>query len=433
MQIETHEWKTSPSLTVHSESAKVGTTQRRSAAWKVDVNDRIAQLRDAVDTNRLIDLASALIQIPSENPPGNERPVAEFLTGYLTDAGLPAELVEFAPGRANVVARITSPQPGPHLVFCGHLDVVPAGEGWSVHPYKPEVRDGRLYGRGSADMKGGIAAMLAAVDAVRRVALPLRGTLTLAFVGDEEAGGIGIRHSVHKGLCGDWAIISEPTDLRPVVAHKGDINFCIKVRGIAAHSSVPHRGVNAIHKAAKVVDLVQQLDKRLRERSHPLVGHPTVSVGTIHGGTITWMVPDECSLSVDRRVLPSERPDEVIAEFQTLLDDLALQDDQFWFELSIPVLALPMEIDPNEPVVVALRRASEHVLGKDPGVHGWPATCDASVLVHEGNTPTVIFGPGSIDLAAHKPDESVAVQELVQAAQIYALTIADLLGTATNP
>jgi acetylornithine deacetylase len=396
----------------------------------VDVKDQIAELQYAVDIQRLLDLASALIQIPSENPPGNERPVAEFLASYLSDLGLPTELLDFAPGRTNVLSCLAGPRPGPHLIFNGHIDVVPAGDGWSLDPYKPEVRDGRLYGRGAADMKGGVAAMIAAVEAVRRVEIPLHGTLTLAFVADEEVGGSGTRQLVRNGLRGDWAIISEPTELRPVVAHKGDINFCVKVYGVAAHSSVPHRGVNAIYKAAKVVDLVQELSVRLSGRSHPLVGQATVSVGTIHGGTIAWMVPDQCDLSIDRRVLPSERPEEVIAEFRALLDDLSRQDDQFRFELSTPVLALPMEIDPDEAVVVALRAAVTRVLGSDPGVHGWSATCDASIFVHEAKIPTVIFGPGSIDYSAHKPDESVGVQELVQAAQVYALTIAHLLGHA---
>jgi acetylornithine deacetylase len=336
---------------------------------------------------------------------------------------------DIAPGRPNILVRLEGQQPGPHLIFNGHTDVVPPGTGWSVEPYGAEVRDDRLYGRGSADMKGGVAVMIEAALTVYH-ANAFRGAITLAMVADEEEGGGGTRHAVQNGLRGDWAIIPEPTDLRPVIAHKGDFNFYISVRGEAAHGSVPERGINAIYGAGRLLTAIQDLNQRLSTQSHPLVGHPTVSVGTIKGGEITCMVPGECHVAVDRRLIPGEQPNVVIAEMEALLDDLSRDDPQFKADMTVPVQALPMEVTPDLPTVAALRNATHRVVGQDPGFYGWSATCDASILAQEANTPTVIFGPGSIERAAHRPDESVSITELENCAEIYVLTILELLGRA---
>jgi acetylornithine deacetylase/succinyl-diaminopimelate desuccinylase family protein len=381
----------------------------------------------AINRVRLLGLATDLIRIPSENPPGNEAAVGDYLASYFRSLGIEPVVQEMAPGRPNILVCLEGQHPGPHLIFNGHTDVVPPGIGWTLEPYGAEVRDDRLYGRGSADMKGGIAAMIEAALTVYQ-ANSFRGTITLAMVADEEEGGGGTRHAVQHGLRGDWAIIPEPTDLRPVIAHKGDFNFYITVHGVAAHGSVPERGVNAIYGAGRLLTAIQDLNQRLSAQSHPLVGHPTATVGTIKGGEITCMVPAECQVAVDRRMIPGEQPNAVIAEMEALLDDLSRDDPQFRAEMTVPVQVLPMEVTPGLLVVSALRNATRHVLGQDPGVFGWSATCDASILVQEANTPTVIFGPGSIEHAAHRPNESVSITELVNCAEIYVLTILELLG-----
>lgn len=381
-----------------------------------------------IDAERIVDLASKLIQFPSENPPGNEAEAAAFLADHCRALGMNVEVTEPLPGRPNVVAWVEGRETGPHLIFNGHLDVVPAGANWTTDPFQPVVRDGRIYGRGSADMKGALAATVEAVDAVRRSGTPFRGRITLSFVCDEEEGGTGTRFLVASGLRGDWAIVTEPTELKPVIAHKGDFYFDVTLYGVAAHGSVPHRGVNAIYHAGKLLDAVQEFAGRLAQRSHPLVGNASISTGLIRGGETTNVVPAECLVSLDRRVLPNERPAEVIAEIDELLEDLAARDPTFRYRVENPVRALPMEISADEPVVIALREAATEVLGSDPGVHGWAATCDANLLVNDAQTPTVVFGPGSIDQAAHQADESVAIPDLVSAAEIYAATIVRLLG-----
>jgi acetylornithine deacetylase len=395
----------------------------------------LAEAQSAVDDDRLLDLARRLIAIPTENPPGNERIAAEFLADYFADNGWAVDLSDAAPGRPNVVVRIEGRAPGPHLIFDGHLDVVPAGDGWTSDPYTPVIRDGRLIGRGAADMKGGLAAMIAAAEAVQRAQLPMRGSLTLAVVADEEEGGGGTWHLVRSGLRGTWAIVPEPTELRPVVAHKGCANLRVQVRGAAAHASVPEQGVNAIDQAGALIAGFGELSGRLKHRQHHLLGYPTLTVCTIQGGFNDYTVPDTCSLTLNRRVVPPETERDVLAEVQAVLAERERIDPAFAADVQLCSFTPPMETDAQSPVVLALRSATREVLGSDQGVVGWSATCDASILTHGAHVPTVVFGPGSIARDAHRPDESVAVTELAQCARIFASTIAQLLGVSdeTSP
>ena len=390
----------------------------------------IGDAQSAVDDDRLLDLAQRLIAIPTENPPGNERECAEFLADYLAGNGWVVDVSDALPGRPNVVVRIEGRTPGPHLIFDGHLDVVPAGDGWSSDPYSPAIRDGRLIGRGASDMKGGVAAMIAAVEAVRRADVPLSGSVTLAIVADEEEGAAGTRQLVDAGLRGTWAIVPEPTELLPVIAHKGSASLRVHVRGVAAHASTPEAGINAVDHAARVIDGLRDLSARLRERRHDLLGFPTLTVCGIHGGFNDYTVPAACTLSLNRRLLPSETSELVVAEVQAVLDQQAELDPSFEAQVALGAFGPAMQTDAQSPLVLALRSAVQQVRGTDPGVVGWSATCDASILTNAAHTPTVVFGPGSIARYAHRPDESVAIADLNQCARIFASTIVQLLGGA---
>jgi acetylornithine deacetylase len=390
----------------------------------------LVEAQSAVDDDRLLDFAQRLIAIPTENPPGNERIAAEFLADYFAQTGWAVDLSDAAPGRPNVVVRIEGRAPGPHLIFDGHLDVVPAGEGWTNDPYTPAIKDGRLIGRGAADMKGGLAAMIAAAEAVQRAEIPLRGSLTLAVVADEEEGGAGTKHLVRSGLRGTWAIVPEPTELQPVIAHKGSANLRVQVRGTAAHASTPEQGVNAIDQASALIAGFGELSARLKQRQHHLLGYPTLTVCTIQGGFNDYIVPDRCTLTLNRRVVPLETERGVLAEVQAVLAERERIDPAFDADVQLCAFTPPMETNAQSPVVLALRSATRQVLGSDPGVVGWSATCDASILTHVAQVPTVVFGPGSIARDAHRPDESVAVTELAQCARIFASTIVQLLGAS---
>lgn len=385
------------------------------------------QVLAEVSRQEIVTLAQELVRIPSENPPGNEKPVAEYLGQHLQGLGMQVKDVDVHPGRPNVVGTWDTGFAGPTLLFNGHLDVVPPGDGWSVDPFGGEVKNGKLYGRGACDMKGPIAAIVAAIKAVRRANVPLRGRVILTGVVGEEEDQSGTRQIVADGIQADYAICAEPTSLVPVIAHKGDFYYDITTIGKAAHGSVPHLGINAVVKMVPVIEGVLRLSERLKEKSHHLCGHPTVSIGIIKGGNITCAVPDRCTLSLDRRLIPGELPEEALAEVQAVVDEVAKADPEFQAEIKNPVQALPMEIAPDEPIVVALRCQTEAVIGKDPGVEGWNATCDANMLVNDAGIPTCIFGPGDISGQAHKPDEHIDIDELVMGAQVYALTIADLL------
>jgi acetylornithine deacetylase/succinyl-diaminopimelate desuccinylase family protein len=380
-----------------------------------------------VDEAGLVRLAQSFVQIDTQNPPGNEGALAASAAEYLGRWGLACEIQEVKPGRNNLLARLGSEGAHPHLIFNGHTDTVPAGGGWTHDPCGGEIAGGRLYGRGASDMKGGLAAMIMAVEAIVRSGADFTGCLTLAAMMDEEETQDGTRFAVSHGLRGDFAIVGEPTDLRPVIAHKGDAVIEIETRGVEAHGSTPDAGVSAIDHMADVLIELRALSERMRARRDPVVGHPTLHVGTIEGGVNPWMVAGRCRITIDRRVLPGERAEDVVQEVQEVVDRLDKRVPNFRGAVRLATFARPMKTASDNPVVTAVREATATVLGRDPGVHGWSATCDANIHVNDGDTPAIVFGPGSIEREAHRPDESVAISELVEAAKIYALTALRLL------
>ena len=380
-----------------------------------------------IDETRLVDLARALVRIDTQNPPGNEGALAAFAAEHLSRCGLACEIQEVKPGRANLLARLGPRGARPHLIFNGHADTVPAGGGWTHDPHGGEIADGRLYGRGAADMKGGLAAMITAVEALVRSGARISGSLTLAATMDEEETQEGTRFAVRHGLRGDFAIVGEPTDLLPVIAHKGDAVIEIETRGVEAHGSTPDAGVSAIDHMADVLIELRALSERMKARQDPVVGPPTLHVGTIEGGVNPWMVAGRCRITIDRRVLPGERAEDAVQEVEEVMDRLGKRLPNFRGAVRLVGFAPPMTTASNNPVVTAIREATAEVLGRDPGIHGWSATCDANIHVNEGGTPAIVFGPGSIEREAHRPDESVAISELVAATKIYTLTALRLL------
>jgi acetylornithine deacetylase len=290
------------------------------------------------------------------------------------------------------------------------------------------VADGRLYGRGSADMKGGIAAMVAAIEAIVRSGVPLRGRLTFMGVVDEEETQDGTRFSVQRGLRGDFAIIAEPTDLRPVICHKGSAVIEVVTRGVEAHGITPEAGVNAIDQMADVLVELRGLAERLKQRSHPLLGSPTLNVGTVQGGLNPWTVAGGCRVQLDRRLIPPERVEDAVAEVQQALAAVGRRRADFRGEARLALWGPYMEVPANSPVVATVRAAATEILGADPGVHGLSGTCDSNILVNDAGIPTVVFGPGSVAKAAHRPNEWVEVAEMVNAARVIALAATRLIG-----
>ncbi len=391
----------------------------------------------AVDEAALLELAVRLVAAAGENPPGEEAASAQVLACAGRALGLQVELQEVAPGRPNV--RIVLPggdRPG--LLLLGHTDVVPVGPGWTVPPFGALVRDGRLYGRGSADMKGGLAACLAAMAALRGSRTELAGPVELVATVDEEESGLGVQaHLGSQPPAGGGparfagCVVAEPTDLQTIAAARGDSYLEITVHGRAAHSGRPADGLNAVHAAARIVtELERWHEELLAGPAHPLAGPPTFSVGRITGGSGTSTVPARCQVSVDRRLAPAEDAGAVLAEVWDRLRGLGLEQRGYRVEVELG-MQMPGFDTPVESRLVRTADAAVSDAG-GPGlpVGGWTAACDGGYVARDAGVPVVVLGAGSVADQAHRPDESVAVHDLVVAARAYALTGLRLLGTS---
>lgn len=385
-------------------------------------------LQRFIRKKELIDLTTGLVRIPTENPPGNEKNICVFLKPILRKLGFKVSVYISPQKRWSIVAERRWGKEGRTLIFNGHLDVVPAGDPsqWKDPPFKGVVKKGRIYGRGTSDMKSGISSFLHAVSAIDRSPIRLdRGSLVLHLVADEECHSHqGMSFLNEKGLIrGDAVIVGEPSNLNPVVAQKGAIWLRISTFGKSAHGSRPHLGLNAIEKMVKVIE---QLKAISLEMEHPLLGKPTVNIGTIHGGTKTNIVPDRCQIEVDRRLLPGEKKDGVIQKVRGALEALRSQDSLLKYEIEESDYAEPCETDSGEEIVRIGLEAIEKVRGERPAVKGFAGFTDVRFYVQQYHIPGLILGPGD-NPQAHTRDESVGVEALVQGAEIYALMILNFL------
>jgi acetylornithine deacetylase/succinyl-diaminopimelate desuccinylase-like protein len=362
-----------------------------------------------------VQLLRELIAIPSVNPSlavegdpsAGEARMATHLELLGRKHGLEVESLEVLPGRPNVLLRLLpSGRVNRRILLAPHLDTVRA----TSDQLKPRTKGDRIHGRGACDTKGCVAAMVAAVlNLARERSRPANTEIIFAGLVDEEYKQLGSRHLAASGLKADLAIVGEPTRLKVVTAHKGDLWLRLFTRGKAAHGATPHLGRNAVHMAAKVVELLEgPYAKSLRQRSHPLLGQPTINVGAIAGGCQPNIVPDVCEIQADRRTLPGESPASVMRELRALFREAGLMvrmEDQKGLD------CLPLETDPAIPLVGELMRAAG--VRKPVGVHYF---CDASVL-SAGGIPSVVFGPGDI-AQAHTVDEWISIRSLESATAI---------------
>ncbi|MBB3129087.1 acetylornithine deacetylase/succinyl-diaminopimelate desuccinylase family protein [Paenibacillus rhizosphaerae] len=392
---------------------------------------------DSFHGHELLDIVCGLIRIPSENPPGREEAAARYVLKLLRDEGIEAELQWAAPQRPNVVARLKGTAEGPALLYNGHLDVVPAGEGWSEDPFAAVVRGGEMIGRGAADMKSGVAAMLYAAILLHRRGCPFAGELLLLFNVDEERENAGMRHFLRSGVHADYAVIGEPTGLGICTAHKGVGRYRIRTAGVAGHAAKVLEPDNAIPKMAALISALEPLRSRLKESADPLLGYATLNVTQIKGGTAPNIVPQHCEIEVDRRVIPGETAEQVLKQLKEALNaasgagvsgglsagagsgeglgeiagEVTYEVDDYLF---IPASTIPQDHE----LVQALVDATCDVLGKPSAIGIFEATCEAPFLSIDRGIPTIIFGPGSLD-QAHVKDERVPVRQIADAAKVY--------------
>jgi succinyl-diaminopimelate desuccinylase len=391
------------------------------------VESAVAEAVGAVDPDEVLRIARALIAAPSENPGGTEDEAAQVAAEILAGLDADPRIIRSDEGRPSVVATMGTAA-RPSLAWNGHLDVVPAGavETWPHPPWDGVVDGGRLIGRGACDMKGPIAAALAAGAAIRRAGVELGGALDYHLAADEEVGGIhGTKVMRDRGMIDqDACIVGEPTELQLGLAQRGGAWFTVVTSGTAAHGSQPRRGVNAITSMARFVLRATEV---LPDRRHALVGSPTVNVALIEGGHAPNAVPDRCVADVDRRVIPGETFAEVEAGFTELMARLRAEHPEVRIEASCREWTLPAEVASDSAIAELCRAAVTQERGAIPADVGFTGITDARFYVNDGSIPTVILGPGSL-ADAHTAGEFVAVDDLVAAARIYARVVVRFLG-----
>lgn len=376
-------------------------------------------MRRHVDAEALVACTRALVEVDTQNPPGNEAAILPVVRNLLAPFGPRFEEVEPAPGRTSLVATIGSGNGArPTLIVNGHLDVVPVDRtGWGCDPFAGRLAGDRLYGRGTADMKGGIAAAVEALHALRRAGREPSCDLAFHLVADEERGGaLGTKAMVDAGLVrGDACLVPEPTGLAVCVAERGLMVATVTVLGRPAHGSEPRRGVSAVELGAKVVLALHAAD--FAGGAHPLLGTPTCNVGVIEGGSGHNTVAERCTLTVDRRLLPGTTQAEAEAGLRARID--AIGDLDLRYDLEVDVYGEASELDPSHEFVGQVQAAMVDALGREAPVIGMGFTTDARFVRNQAGIPAVVCGPGEVS-QAHVHDEWVAVSRLVDAAAVYA-------------
>ena len=371
-------------------------------------------------------LLSDLVSINSINPdlvpgsPGEAR-IAHYIADWLQRAGLEVELVESAAGRPNVVGIARGSGGGRTLLLNGHMDTV--GVAGMPDAHRPRVVDGRLYGRGAYDMKGGLAAAMLAVAEARKQ--NLRGDVIFTGVVDEEYASIGTMDLANR-FHADGAIVAEFTELQLILAHRGFVWLEVETIGKAAHGSRPDLGVDAIVKMGKVLTELERLDQTVRANpTHPLLGSGSLHASLIQGGQELSSYPERCLLSAERRTLPGETPESVEAELLEIVENLRRSDPSFEAVLRRGIDRSPLETREDSDIVRALQAASVKVLNRPLQIAGMQFWTDAAILSTAG-IPSVLFGPSGS--GAHAVEEWVDLESVRTCAQIYLATALEFSG-----
>jgi len=371
---------------------------------------------DKFCTQKYIQLAikfsQDMIRIKSENPPGDELEVSRYCSEALKAAGFEVEWTEFSPKRCNVVATIGS-ETDIGIILNGHLDVVPVSGEWKYPPYDAAIHDGRIYGRGSADMKSGCAAMMAAAICLLEEG-ELKKGLKLVLNSDEEYLNLGIRNLLDKGkFNADIVLIGEPTELNICLGNKGYASYYVETKGISCHASSPKKGENAIYKMGDIINRLERYaDKVSEEIVHPDLGSASLSVGKINGGIQVNTVPDSCVLTLERRILPGETKEQVLKSIKKAVGENAEVSPRSWMASGW--------LDRSNPIIDKISKAVSYVTGSRPKVGKFKAGTESSFFSVDCNIPTLILGPGSLD-QAHIIDEYVEIKQIEEAVKIYTI------------
>jgi acetylornithine deacetylase/succinyl-diaminopimelate desuccinylase family protein len=379
----------------------------------------IRTLVSYLSTQRTVSILSDLVRARSQNPTDGEGEVADYVARFLERVGLEVTTQEVMSGRSNVVGRLRGTG-GPVVAFNTHMDTVPVGTGWTEDPFGAAVVDGRLFGRGSVDAKGPLAAFLAAIESIVLSGIQLRGDLLMTAVVDEETSSRGARHLV-PSIHTDMALIGEPTSMQVGIAHRGSLRPVIAVTGRTAHSSRPEQGVNAIYQSIPVIEALMGYAETLRSRSHPLCGSPSAAVTVLNAGVAENVIPGRCEMTLDRRMIPGEVESQVLAEITGVLDAVrrSRPDIDVMLDRMLPTTGGPSELDSGHALVKLALSSASTATAQPVSVSGLSGACDMTHFRSHG-IPCVVLGPGD-SAQAHQPDEHIDIHELNQGAVAYAL------------
>ncbi len=379
----------------------------------------------SVSEKEIIRWIEELVARPSHSGvKGQETATAAYIHDLFQKEGISSELIPVADGRCNVVARLEGRGGGRSLLFTGHTDTVPPYE--MAHPYEVIEEKDRLYGRGTVDMKGPLACMIAAMVAIKREGAPLKGDLVFGGVIDEEAGSLGTIALLEQGIEVDAAIIGEPTDFGLCLAHRGLEWYTLTIEGKTVHGGNQAEGVNAILHASELISRLQrEISIHIEKTAHPIIGKGSINFGTIHGGTQPSTVAGECVITFDRRWLPGETHAEITGQIQAVIEQMATEDPTFKCRLEIMPESVmkegyvhaPMSIDPRHPLVGIATDAVESVTELKARHTYFPAWSDGGLFDREG-IPTIVLAPGKLS-SAHSTDEHIPIAHLVPGMLVY--------------
>jgi succinyl-diaminopimelate desuccinylase len=413
------------------------------------MTDPAASALAHLDADAMIAFLGELVRTPSVYLPGvagaNEERAARLVYDLLDAWGWAPLWEEVAPGRPNVIAELVGSLPNSNgerdgaalLLFEGHTDVVTPGDraAWRHDPFGAEVVDGRMYGRGTADMKGGVAAMLFAARAIQLAGAPFAGRIRLLVPVDEEGLMLGVKALVARGHADGaaGAIICEPEEREVCVAHKGSLRLRLLAYGRIAHGAMPEEGVNALGGMVRLLARVLELERQVQAETqpHPLLGKPyitpTVARAPLSGDASQInCLPDGCDAFLDIRSLPGMRHAALIERIRDLMDAVRAETPGLRFDLEIVDDRPSTEIAAAHPLVMAVAAAHERVYGARPAFGGVPGSTDGVILARDRGIPVVVYGPGDKRIP-HQPDEFVDLGEVVRAAQVYVVAALDLL------
>lgn len=372
---------------------------------------------------------SALVRTPSVNPGVSEIGMVEEIERQLADTACDFTRVESMPGRPSLAAVLEGEGSGPRLVLNGHMDTVAIDDRslWSVDPFGGDIRNGAVWGRGSVDMKGGLAAQIACAKALDRVRDKLHGSLVLHFAAGEECGEPGTLSLIEHGFVGDWGITTEPTNLAIATAQRGTGWYRIRLTGRSAHAATPTAGLSPIPAAETLLGALRQYGEEITTRSHPLLGHPLCTVTMLSAGAEHNAVADSCEVTVDRRLLPGESHAAVLAELLKVASGAVAGHHGVAAEVSpIHHPFEPAEVPPNSPFIQLAKRAVLEVTDAPARMYGTPYGSDVRNLVNDAGMEAITFGAGDV-AECHCPDEHLPLEELRLATLVLKRIASDLL------